>query len=397
MKVRASIAVHLAQSLASAGLLLAIALAPSHARADAGIALDWRAPAECPSADQVMAKVDRLLGNRTARPAAPIAVVASVARDGSSFRVRIEARRAETQVRELKGASCTAVANATALILAMMIDPSVASADADAGAAEKAPAAPADTHAPSAPKPPISTAAGEPAETAKPSAPGENAEDLPAPHSPNAPAGPAPPAPSGPPKPPAAPPRTETSEKPAAPAKTKAPPSDSGPAVSSGLMAWAGVDVGSLPGAAVGFGIAGLARYGATQFELGAGVFPDRSATLPERPSAGGDIGLVALSAGVCRALLEGLVELSPCASLELGLMHAAGFGVPSTERASVFWAGARGGGALTLRPVKPLGLHLRVEGLVPLTAPRFLLDGVGEVHQPSPGLRAALGVSLGL
>jgi hypothetical protein len=167
--------------------------------------------------------------------------------------------------------------------------------------------------------------------------------------------------------------------------------------VSSGLLAWAGLDVGSLPGAAVGFGVTGLARYGAQQFELGAGVWPDRSATIPERPSAGGDISLVTLAPGTCRTLLSGVIELSPCAALEIGLMHARGFGVTSTEHVSVFWAAARGGGALTFKPVRRLGLLLRIEGVVPLTAPRFLIGGVGEVHKPSPGGRGAVGVSYDL
>lgn len=365
--VHASIAVHNARSPrrsaavpASACIALAVALATPSALGDTGIALDWRAPAECPSQDQIIAKVEKLLGSRKARPAAPIEVTASVSRETNGFRVRIEAQRAEAQARELKGASCAAIANATALILAMMIDPSVAS-----DVAKKTPPNPPDPPAPDAPKPPLAAAPAEPEVTHIP----------------------------------AAPPRASTPPQAASipPAQAAREPSRAEPIVSSGLLAWAGLDVGSLPGPAAGFGVNVLARYGAQQFEIGAGVFPERSATIPERPSAGGKIGLTTVTAGTCRTLLPGFIELSPCVALELGLMHARGFGVTSTERVSVFWAAARGGGTLAFRPITRLGLLLRIEGVVPLTAPRFLLGGVGEVHKPSPGARGALGISLDL
>jgi hypothetical protein len=58
-----------------------------------------------------------------------------------------------------------------------------------------------------------------------------------------------------------------------------------------------------------------------------------------------------------------------------------------------------RGGGALAFAPVSRLWLVLRLEAVVPLVAPTFILGGVGgvgQVHQPGPGGRGALGVELG-
>lgn len=372
-------------ALASTFLALAVALTASRAPGETGISLDWRAPADCPGEAQIMANVERLLGSRAARPAEPIEVVATVSRDAGGFRVRIETKRAEAQVRELRGASCAAIANATALILAMMIDPSVASA-----AAAKAP--PPDPPAPAPPEqaPAAPAALPAPAEAQVPRAPAGSLE----------PSAPAPVSPSGAPAPPpraSTPPPASTST----PARTAAPPPPqdarapaAAPRLSFGLMAWSGIDVGTLPGPTAGFGVTGLSRYGAQQFELGAGLWLDRAATVPERPSAGGEIGLVAMAAGTCRSLLRGPVEIAPCLAIELGVMHARGFGVTSTQHASVFWAALRGGGAVTFRPTQALGLLVRIEGIAPITSPRFLLGGVGEVHTPTPGVRGALGVS---
>ena len=387
-------------ALASASLALAAALITSQAPGETGISLDWRAPAECPGEAQIMANVERLLGSRTARPAEPIEVVASVSRDKSGFRVRIETRKAEAQVRELRGASCAAIANATALILAMMIDPSVASAaraTAPSGSSDPPapappsppPAAPAEAQTPPSPAGSVGTPAPAPS-----GAPGQPGTAVPSTRGPSA----APPRPSTPARAAAAPPPTSTPKRAAAALPAQAPPAPAvAPRLSFGLMGWAGADVGTLPGPTAGFGVTGLSRYGAQQFELGAGVWLDRSARIRERPPAGGDIGLVAMAAGTCRSLLQGIVVLSPCLALELGVMHASGFGVTTTQHASIFWAALRGGASLTYRPTESLGLVLRLEGVLPLTEPRFLLGGVGEVHQPTPGARGTLGVSYDL
>lgn len=157
-----------------------------------------------------------------------------------------------------------------------------------------------------------------------------------------------------------------------------------------------GADVGALPGVTFGFGATAVVRYGVQRFELGVGAWLDQSATLADRPSTGGDIGLIAGAAGACRDLLSGPVDLAPCVALELGSMHAEGFGVTSPEQNEAFWAALRGGGALAFAPVGRLWLVLRLEAVVPLVAPTFILGGVGQVHQPGPGGRGSLGVELG-
>jgi len=127
--------------------LAASTLLPSPLPADTGarIALRWAAPAECPSGAAVGAEVDRLLGPTAARLPAPIAVSAEVARDDrGAWHVHLETPGEGTpRVREIHGASCAAIADATALILALRIDPAAALAAPSAvGSPPEAPRSP---------------------------------------------------------------------------------------------------------------------------------------------------------------------------------------------------------------------------------------------------------------
>ena len=50
------------------------------------IALRWSAPPECPRAADVVAEVDRILGERGARPTKPLEVSATIDPIGSAYR-----------------------------------------------------------------------------------------------------------------------------------------------------------------------------------------------------------------------------------------------------------------------------------------------------------------------
>src|SRR6185312_12999827 len=119
-----------------AAALVAPLLLPASTRASSGERIDlrWTAPAECPAAGAVRAEVDRLLGPSSARPPAPIAVTAEVARDDQgAWRVHLETPgEGAPRVREIQGATCAAIADATAMILALMIDPDAALASPSA-------------------------------------------------------------------------------------------------------------------------------------------------------------------------------------------------------------------------------------------------------------------------
>jgi hypothetical protein len=152
--------------------------------------------------------------------------------------------------------------------------------------------------------------------------------------------------------------------------------------------AWAGLDTASLPRLAAAFALRGSFVYGAQRFELGIVVLPARAAAAAVRPTTGGDVDLVAGSAGTCRHFGKGSIEVGPCVGFELGRLHASGFGVTSPGEGSSLWAALEGGGVLSYRLFAQVAFVARLGAVVPLLRPRFVLDNVGPVFQP-PGVAA--------
>ena len=300
--------------------------APAWAAATPRVSLRWSAPVGCPSGARVEQEVERLLASVATRPPRPLVVDAVVeAEPEGSLRVRLElAGDGGPRVRELRAASCVALADAAALIIAMTIDP-------DAVAATQPPAPP--------PSPPVPVPVPVPALLPPPPLPA--AAPVPAP--------------------PPSRPRFH-------------------------LLAWAQADVGTLPGASFAAGGAAAVSFGALRVELGLGASPARAAVIPQRPSAGGDVSLIAGSAGACFGVLApGPIELAPCAALEIGRLHAAGFGVSAPDQGSALWTAARAGGRLGWWPWPSFGIVIRAEAAVPFARPRFVLDNLGAVHRPGP------------
>jgi hypothetical protein len=320
-------------------VVLAAALAATVARParawtapEPRVVLRWTAPAECPAADAVSAEVDRLLGPSSARPPAPIPVDATVSRDDlGAWHVHLETPGEGTpRVREIHAASCAAIADATALILAMMIDPAAAAA---------APPSPAAAPPIEAKAPPIAPAR----------------VPVEAPRSP----------PPPPPPPQLLPP---------APTPT-----------SLRIAALAGLDTASLPAVAASLALSGSFVYGAQRFEIGLGYYPSRKGTVPARPGTGGYVDLFTGSVGTCRHFGSEAIEVGPCVGVELGRLHASGFGVSSPGEGSTLWAAASLGGVLSLRLISNLALVLRLGAAAPLLRPSFVLENVGAVYRPPP------------
>jgi hypothetical protein len=125
-----------------------VGLAASSGRAqDKGaVEIEWIAPEGCPSAGAVNAQVGELLRGGHARPAPDLAVRAVVGR-ALQWSVGIETRTASSSGRRtLEASTCEGLANATALIVALMIDP-------DAVATHAKPSEPAATKPVTGPSP----------------------------------------------------------------------------------------------------------------------------------------------------------------------------------------------------------------------------------------------------
>jgi hypothetical protein len=314
---------------------------PAHAQAPP-IELAWNAPGDCPTQDAVLNEIARVLGHLP--EGAPVQARAEVTRgEGGRWQAQLAVARqgAESQ-RLLVAESCEAIASATALIVAVAIE----------GRA-----------LPESPQTVPSNASG--------------ADGRPA-----------------------------------------APP----PAPSYGWHNWqllvgayGIVDDGAMPsiagGVEVALGWAGVWRAWRVRVVASAAAFPEQS-KLADRPqlaakSEGGDFRLIDASGRACGSLVVGPFDFGPCVGSEVDSMDARG--TPSATlpghtsgQTSAQWVSLSGSALATWQFAPMLALSARVEGLVPLAHPRFVIAQLGEnraagqafVHEPSA---AALRLSLGL
>lgn len=137
-----------ATSIGTAVLVLAGILCAAEARGDGVFSLTWNAPEECPSRTEVEAEIAGLLGG-VVRERDALSIEA-VAEHNDRWSVSIEtASQAGTGHRRLQAETCKALASATALIVALMIDPDAVAARAE----EPSPPPPLPVPPPLAPSP----------------------------------------------------------------------------------------------------------------------------------------------------------------------------------------------------------------------------------------------------
>jgi hypothetical protein len=139
----------------SAGALGLVLAGAAHAASDAGFELDWQAPDGCPSARAVQADIDRLLGEPAdvrLHGKRRLRVRAEV-EHGQLWQVTLDTTSPESSGHRIIGASsCQGLANATALIVALMIDPGAVAVHDPKAASEAARAdAPSPPASPPAP------------------------------------------------------------------------------------------------------------------------------------------------------------------------------------------------------------------------------------------------------
>ncbi|WP_437633954.1 hypothetical protein [Sorangium sp. So ce854] len=342
-------------------------LASSAARADERpFALRWTAPAECPAGAVVEAEIHRLLGHESPTSRGTLRATGTITPVDSGFVLHIElSRDGWKSARTVRGATCRALADAGALMVAMAIDPEVATrsgteAPGDRPSARALPANPA-------PEPPAAAA-----RTAEP-----------------------------------APRRGPPASAPATRGRARRARQTEGAAerdLSLRLGLGAMGDLGTMQGLSSAIEPWAAVVVGPARLEAGASFWPGNTAASAARPQSGGTIDLVAGSITACallppvaRAVRPHFEVGAPCAGIELGRMHAEGYGVSDPEEGSALWAALRGGAAVAWVAAPWVRLRLRLEAVVPLERPRFVLEGVGEVHEPGVAARAALGLELAL
>ena len=136
--------------------------------------------------------------------------------------------------------------------------------------------------------------------------------------------------------------------------------------------------------------------YGRWRFEAGLAFWPYRQVLSPDLSAAGIHVYLLAPTLGSCVELPWGPVRIAPCVHLELASMHAKSFGVTRNGEGRHFWLGGRLGPILLWSPLRWLDLTAELGAVVAPIRPRFIIENVGVVHQPSLfGLRIALGAGV--
>ena len=132
---------HLSAALCLAMLFMA---GPARAQESGSFAFAWQAPDGCPGQTEVRSEIARLLGGSIAIPQGGSLRAQAVMTQGPLWSVVIETESAgQVGKRSLEAASCRDLANATALIIALMIDPDAVAAHA----APRPPTPPAPSHA----------------------------------------------------------------------------------------------------------------------------------------------------------------------------------------------------------------------------------------------------------
>jgi hypothetical protein len=350
---------------------LVVSLFPAvSARAEAPpLALEWTAPEGCPGQADVLARVLALVhpseanGGRAEGTRATVRGV--VTRSGGKASLRLEtsvtraARSGGTApegavsgTRQLAGATCDEVTAAGVLVIALAIDP-----DATTEGTSGTPA----------------TGAATPPETP-----------------------PAEPSPTGPAVPPVA--------------VEKPPPTEAGAAVSAETGSTrvfatgsALLDVGTLPGPALGFRAGAGLSIERVRVELGLGYLLPRFAPADASSSEGGaHVSLFTGNLRGCYVFVPGRIGVDGCLGTEVGALIADGEGFDRSATVTTPWLAVEASTGLAFAISRDLSLGASVGAVVPLGRSTIRYTSTSgdtrtytELHQPSAvALRLGVGLS---
>lgn len=318
----------------STGLLLLGWASPVSAQPTERLAFTWSAPAGCPSADNVQARVSGLLGgDASAARVADVRAAGQVERVDGGFRLLLSMGIAGApSSRVIEARTCDELAGAAAIAIALLARSTLSGPSATSGEG-----------------PPSSSSSAPAPENAQP-----------------------------PPPEPAAP----------RPARAKATPA---PAVSAGglravlnapigLAGW-----GSLPSAAVGVGAGLGVRWNALR------VVARGELWAPQNSEVSGfatQFALQSASAEACLVQSLGGVELGPCLGSAVQRLKGDGLGssVFSPSSRTALWFSGLAGVFVSLPTPGFETLRWFGEASVLLSPlrPRFVIDQLGPVHQPA-------------
>lgn len=303
------------------------------------VEIAWSAPPDCPTEAALLAETRAALRDSTA-PGHSVAARGAVRRTGDRWHVDLAVKSDQgAGERSFDADSCTELTSAVALIVALAVDPTAA------------------------PPPPAIAVI-----------PASAAAEVPKPSPPAAPA-----------------------------------PSVAAVDMPRLAVGAAGsLDVGSLPSPGAGAAVSLAVLYRRLRVEARGHVFGGQRIIDPASPAQGVDVSLAALGGRGCFAVLatdsvgdRGLA-VSPCLGLQGMRSGGAGFSAQATSLSNAAaWLDATPGLLGTWNLARSFAVRLDLEGLVPLSRPRFVVvapEGqvAGVLHRPaSLGGRVDLGAEL--
>lgn len=151
------------------------------------------------------------------------------------------------------------------------------------------------------------------------------------------------------------------------------------------VRAGGGLDVGALP--RVGAMLEGAVGVGGRWFRAEAtGLYRLQTTQRASKdPLVGGRFSMWAFGARGCGVPQVGRVEFPLCGGLEGGRMIAQGFGVPSPRTIRMPWGAATFGPGLAWKPHKNVALIAQVALGVPFVRARLSIDNLGSIHRTGP------------
>jgi hypothetical protein len=329
------------RALAALGILMSV---PEIARADVGSALPlelgWEVPESCPNESFVRRRIEQIVHGPALGRTVVVAKARIAATAADRFELSLTLRTGDLEeTKVLEAPACSALAQATATIIALAIDSSSETADAK----------------PVALSPP-SVAVPE----------------------------------RGPPSVPAPERRPETAPP---------PPKSSPRSWSFAPGAFSSLAVGTLPEASVGFGMSAAFRLSRLRLGLVGTISLPQSPRFAK--VAGASFDMIEGGAwGAYVVPLGRIVAVGPSVNVEATYVRSQAFGIRASRgEQSALWPTLAAGGRLESHLTRWLGLVGRAEVLFALGAPAFSLAAVDEfvpLHEPSvPALRLSLGVEI--
>jgi hypothetical protein len=318
-------------------LPLLVQLSPTNARAQQPEPVDlaWTAPAECPRIEEVQAGIRKLAGPRKSSALSLRAEATVTRKEDGDLHLRLVLHAGEmVEERNISGRSCSALAGATAVAVALLFRSGTLQAD--------------DSHA-------TTPVTSDTATTDKPKGEAGRSSDqaVPQPKAPNAA-------------------HSDAARR----WHVLAP-------LPMGLFS-----VGPLRGPSLGIAVAAGASVDQWRFlARGSAWLPEHaSATNNDARQYGADVRRSALTLSACRALTHSRLELAPCATFSLQHLSASGQGAHiAAHTARATWVAVGLGAQARLHLRSWLSLLLGAEAELQTSRPHLFVDGVGPVETLLP------------